>query len=80
MANPVVGSDVRGTVKWFDAEGFGFLAPDTGGDGERPGDVFVHGTAIVGQDLRPIKDDERVLFDLALGTQGLQAVNVRRVG
>ncbi|MBK3587495.1 cold shock domain-containing protein [Streptomyces sp. MBT57] len=81
MANPVAESDVRGTVSWFDAaKPFGFLAPEASVNGERLGHAFGHGTAIVGKDLRLLKDYERVAFDFALETQGLQAVNVRRAG
>ncbi len=64
-----------GTVKWFnDAKGFGFIAPDAGGD-----DVFCHHTAINTQGFRSLAEGQKVEYDVTRGPKGLQAQNVRPV-
>jgi len=61
-----------GTVKWFNAEkGFGFIAPDEGGD-----DLFAHYSAIAGSGHRSLEEGQRVQFDTARGPKGLQAENI----
>ena len=65
----------QGTVKWFNGEkGFGFIAPD---DGSK--DVFVHYSAISGDGLPSLDENQRVEFDTAQGQKGPQAENVRLV-
>ncbi|KAL2503545.1 Cold shock domain-containing protein 3 [Abeliophyllum distichum] len=47
-----------GTVKWFSGQkGFGFIAPDEGGD-----DLFVHQTEIQSEGFRTLREDQRVEF------------------
>lgn len=61
-----------GTVKWFNSEkGFGFIEVE----GEK--DVFVHFTAIVGNESRKsLEEGQKVQFEVEEGPRGLQAANV----
>ena len=62
-----------GTVKWFnESKGFGFIAPDDGGD-----DVFVHFSAIQGSGFRTLAEGQQVSFDVQQGPTGPQASNVQ---
>ncbi|MEI4272283.1 cold-shock protein [Klenkia sp. LSe6-5] len=57
-------------MKWFHAEkGFGFIAPDDGGD-----DVFVHFSAIADRGgFRDLEEGQRVQFTASPGQKGPQA-------
>ena len=62
-----------GIVKWFnDAKGFGFIAPDAGGE-----DVFCHHTAINMNGFRSLAEGQKVEYEVTRGPKGLQAQNVR---
>ena len=61
-----------GTVKRFSEEkGYGFIAPDDGGE-----DVYFHYTAIEGEGYRSL--GERVSFELGDNRRGEIATDVRR--
>jgi len=69
-ANVSAGQEV-GTVKWFNAaKGFGFITRENGDD------VFVHFRSIQGKGHRSLGEGQRVVFSLAEGDKGLQAVDV----
>lgn len=49
-----------GTVKFFNTEkGYGFIAPEDGGD-----DAFVHITAVEAAGMRTLDKNQRVSYDL----------------
>jgi len=57
-----------GTVKWFNTtKGFGFIAPDDGGN-----DVFVHISAVEQSGLTGLADNQKVEFELQDGRDGRQ--------
>ncbi|MDA8966702.1 cold-shock protein [Planktomarina temperata] len=58
-----------GTVKWFNADkGYGFIAPDNGGE-----DVFVHITAVQRAGLDGLNDNQKVSFEAETGRNGREA-------
>jgi CspA family cold shock protein len=52
---------ITGTVKFYnDQKGFGFIAPDEGGN-----DVFVHATALERAGMHGLTQGQKVSFDTA---------------
>lgn len=64
-------------VRWFDPDrGFGFLAPDDGGD-----DLFVHASEVVTNGgPKVLREGQTVEFELGEGDRGPQALDVRVTG
>lgn len=61
----------QGTVKWFNAaKGFGFITRENGED------IFVHFRSIQGKGHRSLGEGQAVIFGVAEGDKGLQAVDV----
>ncbi|MGL1900635.1 MAG: cold-shock protein [Fibrobacterales bacterium] len=63
----------KGTVKWFNSEkGFGFIAPDDGGN-----DLFVHFSEVKGQSGHvSLNDGQAVEYEVGQGQKGPCATNV----
>jgi CspA family cold shock protein len=60
-----------GTVKFYnESKGFGFITPDNGGK-----DLYVHSTAVQNG---PIKEGDKVEFEIGQGDKGPRAENVSR--
>lgn len=58
-----------GTVKWFnETKGYGFIAPDDGGN-----DVFVHITAVQASGLQGLADNQKIEYELETGRNGKEA-------
>ncbi len=67
----ISGDQERGTVKWFNAaKGFWFITRENGED------VFVHFRSIQGKGHRSLGEGQAVIFSVAEGDKGLQAVDV----
>ena len=63
----------NGTVKWFnEAKGFGFIAPEGGGE-----DLFAHFREIQGTGFKTLKEGQRVQFEVRRGPKGLQAAAIK---
>lgn len=64
----------NGTVKFFnDSKGYGFIAPDGGGN-----DAFVHISAVERSGMRSLVQDQRVSYDLQEDRRGkMAAVNLK---
>ncbi|MCK5707698.1 MAG: cold-shock protein [Candidatus Aureabacteria bacterium] len=61
----------KGKVKWFNnKKGYGFITPEEGND------VFVHFSAVQGDDYKSLEEGQDVEFDVEEGPKGEQAKNV----
>ena len=60
-----------GKVKWFSAQkGFGFIECEDGQD------VFVHFSAIKGDNYKSLEEGQKVQFEIVQGQKGPQAQDV----
>tara|TARA_B100001113_G_scaffold295529_1_gene252764 strand:- start:9854 stop:10084 length:231 start_codon:yes stop_codon:yes gene_type:complete len=65
---------VTGKVKWFNGtKGFGFIERD-----DKQKDVFVHISAVKAAGLNPLKEGEKLIFDVDIAAKGPCAVNLTR--
>ena len=65
---------ITGTVKFFnEAKGYGFIAPESGGD-----DAFVHISAVERAGMRTLSQNQRVTYELETDKRGkTSAVNLQ---
>jgi len=65
---------ITGTVKFFNPDkGFGFIAPEKGGD-----DAFVHISAVERAGMRTLDKDQRISYELETDKRGkMSAVNLQ---
>ena len=65
---------ITGTVKFFNPDkGFGFIAPEKGGD-----DAFVHISAVERAGMRTLDKDQRISYELEADKRGkMSAVNLQ---
>jgi CspA family cold shock protein len=71
-ASAAPGQEIRGTVKWYNAQkGFGFITPETGGK-----DVFVHVTALGRSGLSELAPGQVVRLQVVAGKKGPEAASV----
>jgi CspA family cold shock protein len=65
---------MKGNVKWFNKErGFGFIISEDNRN------VFIHYSRIITKNYQELEMDEEVIFDIANGEHGFEALNVRRI-
>ena len=59
--------------EWFnDAKGFGFIAPDDGGE-----DLFAHFSEVQKKGFKSLQEGQRVTFEVKHGPKGKQAANIQ---
>ena len=55
-----------GIVKWFNTtKGFGFIAPDDGGN-----DIFVHISAVEAAGMTGLADNQKISYEMIEGRDG----------
>jgi len=67
-----------GTVKWFNSQkGFGFIAPDGGGN-----DAFVHISAVERSGIGDLREGQKVGFELVSDSKSgkMSAENLKDLG
>jgi len=65
-------SRIKGLVKWFNGDkGFGFISPL---DGSK--DIFVHFSALSGDNFKTLFEGQKVEFAVHSGAKGSAAANV----
>ena len=63
----------KGKVKWFNStKGYGFIAPDEGGD-----DVFVHISAVRNAGMQDLDEDQVVEYELVQNNGKTSAENLK---
>lgn len=58
--------------RFFGDKGYGFIAPDGGGE-----DIFFHYTQVEGGKSDSLRNDQKVSFNVVQGPKGLQANDIK---
>ncbi len=62
----------QGTIKWYsEKKGYGFIEQDNDGP-----DLFVHHSEIEMPEKKPLKEGDRITFEIREGLKGPAAINV----
>ena len=65
----------QGKVKWFSAKkGYGFITED-----EKDRDIFLHVSELENSNLRVLKEDQALKFDIKEDKEKLQAINLKKI-
>ena len=72
-ANQAVVDEI-GTIKWYNAKGFGFIGSDRGGR-----DIFVHTTVLNRAGITDLAEGQRVAVDVVDGRKGPEAASLRLI-
>ena len=64
---------MKGTVKWFNQKGYGFISDEQGND------VFVHYSGLNMDGFKSLDEGAEVEFDVVNGAKGPQATNVTKL-
>ena len=64
---------MKGTVKWFNNQGYGFISDENGND------VFVHYSGLNMEGFKSLDEGAAVEFDVIEGAKGPQATNVTKL-
>jgi cold shock protein len=63
-----------GAVKWFnDASGFGFIAPNDGGEAR-----FAHFSEVKAKGSKPLQEEKQVSFEVKQGVKDKRAANIQQ--
>lgn len=62
---------MQGTIKRLNDRGFGFIAPDEGGE-----DLFFHSTEVNGVTFNDLREGQKVTFSTMQSDKGPKAVGV----
>lgn len=64
----------EGTIKRLTDKGFGFIAPDGGGD-----DMFFHSSSVNGAEFNDLREGQKVSYTVGKGPKGPRAEDVQLV-
>lgn len=65
---------MQGTIKRLTDRGFGFIAPENGGE-----DLFFHSSELVGCEFNSLREGQAVSFEVVQSEKGPKAVGVSLV-
>jgi len=63
-----------GKVKWFNAKkGYGFITDD-----ETQKDIFLHISTLEKSNLRVLKEEQKIVYDIKEDKDKIQAINIKK--